>query len=106
MGEDQLFTSALGLSEAIQMVRTELMDARRTSADSELRFPIQSVTVELQVAAMRDAEGRTGFRIPVVDLEIGGTVSWQRTTTHTVRVVFGPPLSTWTVGDSTDEPDD
>lgn len=103
--EDQRFPdSGFGLSEAIQAIRRELQEAHEAGSGLEPRLPLVSVTVELQVAATREAGGRAGFRVPVVDLEIGGTVGWQRLTTHTVRVVLGPPpMPTYTVGSRANE---
>lgn len=93
MGDHGLAKSGLGLDVAIQTVREDLLKSNRSEGASELGFPVESVTIEFQVVAMREGEGRAGFRIPVIDVELGGVATWQRTTTHTVRVQFGPPVA-------------
>ncbi len=93
MGDHELAEFGLGLDAAIQMVREDILKSERSEGASELGFPVESVTIEFQVVAMREGEGRAGFRIPVIDMELGGVAIWQRTTTHTVRVQFGPPAT-------------
>ncbi len=48
--------------------------------------------VELKVAATRTADGKAGFRVPFVNVEVGGSAGWQRETMQTVTVTFGSPV--------------
>ena len=82
----------LGLTEAIESVRADLLAARASGEDADVRFPVQSVTVVLQVVAATDVDGRAGFKVPVVNVELGtsGSRSWENTST--ITVVLGPPV--------------
>ncbi len=82
----------IGLAEAIDMLRADLLRARAAGARSEIQLPVESMTVELKVAATRSADGKAGFKVPFVNLELGGAVGWQHETLQTVTVVFGAPL--------------
>jgi hypothetical protein len=84
--------NALGLQEAIEEIRTGLLGARASGENSDIRLPVQSATVELQVVAAAEAGGTAGFKVPVVNLEVGGSAAKQWSSTHTVTVVFGPPV--------------
>jgi Trypsin-co-occurring domain 2 len=80
------------LADAIELVRSELLKAREKGAGKTVQFPVDSVTVELKVAATRSADGKAGFCVPIVNVEFGGSAGWQRETMQTVTVVFGPPV--------------
>ena len=82
----------LGLAEAIGLLRDELLRARAAGGGSDLQLPVESMTVELRVAATRSREGRAGFRVPVVNLELGGSVDAGQEAVQTVTVVFGSPV--------------
>jgi hypothetical protein len=82
----------LGLSDAIALLRADLLEAQAEGARQRIHFPVQSMTVQLQVLATRSRDGKAGFRVPLVGLEVGAGLSWQRDTTQTVTVVFGPPV--------------
>ena len=82
----------LGLSEAIGLLRDELLRARAAGAVSEIQLPVESMTVQLQVAATRTRDGKAGFSVPIVNMELGGSVGWQREAMQTVTVVFGGPV--------------
>ena len=64
--------SGLGLSEAIGLLRDELLRARAAGAGSDIQLPVESMTVELSVTATRSADGKAGFTVPVVGLQLGG----------------------------------
>jgi hypothetical protein len=82
----------VGLDVAVEQLRADLLRARASGEDADIRFPVKSVTVELQVVASKEAEGRAGFKVPFVQLEAGGsgTIGSQRTST--VTIVFGEPV--------------
>jgi hypothetical protein len=50
------------------------------------------MTVQLQVAATRTRDGKAGFSVPIVNVELGGSVGRQREAMQTVTVVFGGPI--------------
>ena len=83
----------LGLADAIGLLRDELLAARSAGAKSDIQLPVQSMTVELTVTATRSVDGKAGFKIPFVDLELGGGASRQRGSEQLVTVVFGGPLN-------------
>lgn len=82
----------IGLSDAIEAIRADLVAARSAGEHAEVRFPVQKVTVQLQVVAAREGEGRAGFKVPFVNLELGGSGSISSEQTSTVTVEFGEPV--------------
>ncbi len=80
------------LANAIGLLREELEKARREGVGQDVQFPVDSLTVELKVAATRSADGKAGFSVPIVNVELGGSTGWQREMMQTVTVVFGPPV--------------
>jgi hypothetical protein len=90
MGEDD--ETGVGLAAAIEALRDDLLRARAGAAGQDIQLPIDSMTVELQVVATRGADGKAGFRVPVVNLGVDGGVNWSRESTQTVTVQFGAPL--------------
>jgi len=61
----------IDLAEAIEALRAEILAAERNSAGAEVRFPIQTLTIELKVGLTKTADGKAGFRVPFVGAEIG-----------------------------------
>jgi hypothetical protein len=84
--------AGIGLAEAIAVLRDELLKARAAGADSDIQLPVESMTVELRVAATRSKDGRAGFRVPVVNVELGGGLAAASETGQTVTVVFSAPV--------------
>lgn len=80
------------VAEAIANLRSQLLAARAAGADADIQLPIQSMTLVLQVVATRSLDGKAGFRVPVVNAEIGGSVGRERERTHSVTVVFSEPV--------------
>lgn len=78
----------VGLQEAIESIRTDLLAARASGEDADIRFPIGKITVELEVVATTVAGGKAGFKIPVVNIELGGEGSrtWSRSGKVTVEL--------------------
>lgn len=83
---------ALGLAVAIGMLRDELLEAQAAGAGSDIQLPVESMTVELKVTATRSVDGKAGFKVPLVDLEVGGGTGRERGSEQTVTVVFGSPV--------------
>ena len=87
-----VLTPGLELSEAIGVLRDELLKARDAGAASAIQLPVESMTVQLQVAATRSRDGKAGFAGPIVNVELGGSVGWQQEVMQTVTVVFSEPI--------------
>ena len=82
----------LGLAEAIGLLRDELLKARAAGAGSDIQLPVESMTVDLTVTATRSRDGRAGFTVPVVGLQVGGGGARERGSEQKVTVVFGGPV--------------
>lgn len=82
----------IGLADAIEILRTELLQAHIAAAGRPMQFPVVSMTVELKVAATRSADGKAMFSVPFVNVGLGGSAGWQRETMQTVTVTFGSPV--------------
>lgn len=89
---DVASADGLGLAEAIGVLRDELLRARAAGAGSDIQLPVQSMTVELTVNATRSVDGRAGFTVPVVGLQLGGGGGRERGSEQKVTVVFGGPV--------------
>jgi hypothetical protein len=75
---DKRSVDGLGLAEAIESLRDDLLKARSAGADSEIQLPVESMTVELTVTATRSVDGKAGFKVPIVEVELGGGGSRER----------------------------
>jgi hypothetical protein len=82
----------LGLADAIALLRDDLLRARGAGATSEIQLPVESMTVQLTVTASRSVDGKAGFKVPFVELELGGGASRERGSEQLVTVVFGGPV--------------
>ena len=82
----------LGLADAIGLLRDELLRARAAAAGSEIQLPVESMTVQLTVTASRSVDGKAGFKVPFVELELGGDAGRQRVSEQLVTVVFEGPV--------------
>ena len=82
----------LGLAEAIESLRDELLQAQAAGAGSDIQLPVESMTVVLKVTATRSAEGKAGFKVPFVELELGAGRARERGSEQTVTVVFSGPV--------------
>jgi hypothetical protein len=89
---DRGSVEGLGLAEAIASLRDDLLQARAASAGSEIQLPVETMTVELTVTATRSVDGKAGFKVPIVEVELGGAGSRERGTAQKVTVVFGGPV--------------
>ena len=74
------------------MLRDELLRARAAGAVSDIQLPVESMTVELTVTAVRSLDGKAGFAVPVVGLQLGGGGTRERGSEQKVTVVFGGPV--------------
>jgi hypothetical protein len=89
---DKRSMDGLGLAEAIESLRDDLLKARAAGADSEIQLPVESMTVELTVTATRSVDGKAGFKVPIVEVELGAGGSRERGSEQMVTVVFGGPV--------------
>jgi len=89
---DRGSVEGLGLAEAIESLRDDLLKARAAGATSDIQLPVESMTVELTVTATRSVDGKAGFKVPIVEVELGGGGSRERGTGQKVTVVFGGPV--------------
>jgi hypothetical protein len=78
----------IGLKDAIEVLRKELSESILAAADEELRFEVGQITVEMQLAVERKAEGKAGIKFWV--LEFGGKASHGTTQTHKVTIPLKP----------------
>jgi hypothetical protein len=69
---DRRSVEGLGLAEAIAALRDDLLQARAAGATSDIQLPVESMTVELTVTATRSREGKAGFKVSIVEVELGG----------------------------------
>ena len=90
--QDVGLTEGLGLADAIGVLRDELLSARAAGAKSEIQLPVESMTVQLTVTATRSIDGKAGFRIPFLEMDIGGGTARERGSEQLVTVVFGGPV--------------
>jgi hypothetical protein len=82
----------LGLAEAIALLRDDLLKAQAAGAGSDIQLPVESMTVQLTVTATKSKDGKAGFKVPIVELELGGSAGQERGSDQTVTVVFGGPV--------------
>ncbi len=92
--DDAGAVEGLGLADAIAVLRDELLRARAEGAGSAVQLPIESMTVELTVTASRSVDGKAGFKVPFVEVELGGGRTVGRGSEQHVTVVFGGPVDT------------
>lgn len=91
-GEDAAPVGGLGLADAIAVLRDELLQARAAGGGSDIQLPVDSMTVELTVTATRSVEGKAGFTVPFIGVELGGGAGREHGSGHKVTVVFGGPV--------------
>ncbi|TCO45227.1 hypothetical protein EV646_109402 [Kribbella antiqua] len=91
-GRDERSADGLGLADAIALLRDELLRARAAAGGSDIQLPVESMTVELTVTATKSVDGKAGFKVPFVNLELGGGGSREHGSDQKVTVVFGSPV--------------
>ncbi|WP_431987280.1 trypco2 family protein [Streptomyces griseoflavus] len=72
------------LAELLTSLRSEINRARLQAAGEDVRFRIDSIDLELQVAAEKSADADAGVRFWVMSLGAKGNV--KSAETHTVRL--------------------
>jgi hypothetical protein len=85
-------SDGIGLADALELLREELAAAQAKAAGTDVQFPIETLTVELKVGVTWSADGRAGFKVPFIEVELGGSTGYNRDTMQTVTVVLGSPV--------------
>lgn len=91
MSEDVDGFDGWGLEQAIEALREDLTKASKAGGDG-VKFPVTSVTVELNVVATKSKNGKAGFKVPWVNVELGGEMAKSNQITNTLTIVLGPPV--------------
>jgi Trypsin-co-occurring domain 2 len=76
--------SGIGLGETLEQLRGELVNSMGASAQSPVRFRIDSVDLELQFTVTRSVGGSGGVQFWVVTAS--GNAARQSSTAHTVTL--------------------
>jgi hypothetical protein len=86
-------STGLDLADAIEELRNQLELARIRAVNADIQFPITSATVELQFVAVKEGKGKAGFKVPVINLELGASGSTSHEVTHRISIEFGSPVT-------------
>ena len=78
-----------GLAETIEVLRGELGRAQDVGRDSDVRFSVGSVEVELAIAVVKNAGGEASIKVLNL-LSIGGHGERSKSETNRVTVVLNP----------------
>ena len=82
--------SKVGLADAVDALRAELSEAMARARDQEIQFPVGEIQVEFQIGVTREAEGKAGLKVWV--LELGGG-SYTRESVQKITVSLEPPVT-------------
>src|SRR5438034_7424687 len=85
-------SQGVGLADALEQLRSELASAREKAAGKPVQFPIETLTVELKVGITKSLDGKAGFTVPFVGVELGGSAGRSTETLQTVTLVLGSPV--------------
>jgi hypothetical protein len=85
-------SQGVGLDDALEQLRSELASAHLKAAGASVQFPVETLTVELKVGITRSRDGKAGFTVPFVGVELGGSAGRSSETLQTVTLVLGPPV--------------
>ncbi|MEU8525748.1 MULTISPECIES: trypco2 family protein [Streptomyces] len=80
------------LADLLKSLRSEIGRARLDAAGQDVRFRIDSIDLELQVAVEKSAEANAGMKFWVVSLGAKGTA--KAAETHTVRLSLAAETAT------------
>ena len=86
----------VGLSEAVESLRAELMRAVEAGKDQPMQFSVEPIELIAQVAVTKEADGKIGWNL----LGMGG--SWESESTQTLTLKLTP---VWKKPDGTLERD-
>jgi len=78
----------LGLSELLEKLRSDLLEAQRAGKDAPMVLLIGDVEVELKIVATKSAAAKGGFRLAVFSAEASGNLS--EAATQTLKLKLTP----------------
>ncbi|MBB5935383.1 trypco2 family protein [Streptomyces zagrosensis] len=76
--------SEIGLARAIRGLRAELAEAMADGEDEAIKFRIESISLDLQVAVENAHEGHAGLKFWVVSADAGASTA--STATHSLSL--------------------
>src|SRR4051812_27036862 len=82
----------IGLADAIEMLRAEILEAQRRGDGAEAQFAVQALTVQFKVGLTKLVDGKPGFNAPFGDVGLGLSGGFHQETAEAVTVVLGPPV--------------
>ena len=85
-------SDGVGLAEALEGLRADLAEAQRQAAGQAVQFPIESLTVELKVGVTKSVDGKAGFTVPLLGVELGGGGGRTSESLQTITLVLGSPV--------------
>ena len=65
----------LNLADVLAQLRANLAQVQQEGVGQDLRFALDDVEVELQVAVTKEGTGKAGVRFWVINAEAGGNLS-------------------------------
>jgi hypothetical protein len=65
----------LGLADVLAQLRSNLAQALQEGAEEDLRFALDDVEVELQVAVTKEGTGKAGVKFWVINAEAAGKLA-------------------------------
>jgi hypothetical protein len=87
-----MVSDGVGLAEALEGLRADLADAQQKAAGQAVQFPIESLTVELKVGVTKSVDGKAGFTVPLLGVELGGGGGHASESVQTITLVLGSPV--------------
>jgi hypothetical protein len=78
----------IDLAEAIQQLRAQLVKAVEEGKDKELKFGLDTIELELQVAVTKGAGGKAGIKVWLINAE--GDSSVAKESLQKVKLVLKP----------------
>lgn len=82
----------IGLARAIRGLRAELAEAMADGEDEAIKFRIESISLDLQVAVENVQEGHAGLKFWLVSADGGGSSA--TTTTHSLSLQLAAETAT------------
>ena len=92
------------LSEMLGQLREELLKARGQSEDSELKFQVEDIEIELQIVTTKTGGVKSGVKFWVVNAEANANASQAKTQKLKLKLKpkVGPNKEPLDVGDEED----
>ncbi len=76
------------LSDVLAQLREQLAEAEQKAAGQDLKLTLKEIEVELQVITTLEGNGKVGFKVWLLEGELGGGAS--REHGHTIRLKLHP----------------